>query len=73
MPRKEFEVPNMVGATDWEIVLNELRQIPGVQHVELLGHAKHGSIEWNPPATWEEISRRLSELGYTIQGDDHVQ
>jgi hypothetical protein len=68
MQRREFEVPNMLGATDHEIVLNELRQIAGVQHVELLGHAKHGVIEWDNPATWDEISRRLAQLGYRIEG-----
>jgi copper chaperone CopZ len=70
MSIKTFQVVNMVTDNDESIVENAIGQIVGVHRVQIQGSmagmTKHVEVEWSEPATWEEIERRVSELGYTI-------
>lgn len=70
MASKTFQVVNMVSDIDESIVENAIRQIVGVGRVEIqggtAGQTKRIEVEWSDPATWDEIQRRIAELGYTV-------
>jgi copper chaperone len=66
MPRELFTLPNILGDIDLSIAENSLRQINGVQLVEIHPTTKQVTIEWDEPATWEEIQQNLDRLGYTM-------
>jgi len=42
----------------------ELGDLPGVQKVEADVDSKQVSVEWDAPATWDEIKDLLVEIGY---------
>lgn len=64
MVYREFRLPSVYGGEDIAIVENLLRQIPGVEHVEMEPETKEVSIRWNDETHWEEIERRLMSMGY---------
>ncbi|MBI5671434.1 MAG: heavy-metal-associated domain-containing protein [Chloroflexi bacterium] len=65
MPYREFRLPSLYGGEDVEVVENLLRQIPGVEQVELEPETKEVSLRWNDATDWEEIERQLVSMGYT--------
>jgi hypothetical protein len=64
MPSKTFQVPTAVGDEDLMRVENILRQTNGVTRVEMHPEIKEITVEWDSPATWHDIHRNLTDLGY---------
>lgn len=64
MPVKTVQFPTAVGDEDFETIENALRQLPGVQRVEMRRPTKEVTIEWGDPAMWQDIHRAVTDLGY---------
>jgi copper chaperone len=64
MMKKTFQIVNMLIEEDQRIVENALQQMTGVKRVEAHYPSKHVTIEWQEPATWDDIERTLHKLGY---------
>ncbi len=62
--QKTFQVPNMTCNGCRSTVTGELEQISGVQHVEASVATKLVTVEWDTPASWEEITTRLNAVNY---------
>lgn len=62
--QKTFQVPNMTCNGCRSTVTEEVEQIPGVKHVEASIATKLVTVEWDDPATWEQITERLSAVNY---------
>jgi copper chaperone len=61
---KTFQVPNMTCNGCRSTVTEEIEQIQGVKHVEATLATKIVKVEWDNPATWEQIAERLSAVNY---------
>lgn len=64
MPSKTFQIPNMLGGEDLTRVENILRQTNGVQDVNMHPATKEVTVAWNDRASWDEILRNLTDMGY---------
>lgn len=64
MERKTFHVPNIGCNGCVNSIKNELSAIPGVQRVEGEVASKTVTVEWNAPATWQQIEDTLREIDY---------
>lgn len=64
LTQKIFQVPNMTCNGCRSSVTEALEQINGVQQVEASLATKIVKVEWDAPATWEEISEHLSSIRY---------
>ena len=42
----------------------ELSDIPGVEKIDVDVAQKLLLVSWKPPASWEKIKKKLSEIGY---------
>jgi hypothetical protein len=69
MPQKVFYLPNVFDGEDATVVENALRQMNGVQKVAFHPETKLLTLQWSPPATWEEIEHKLDSLGYPVAVD----
>lgn len=61
---KTFQVPNMTCNGCRSTVTGEIEQIPGVKYVEACVATKLVTVEWETPATWDQIAARLSSVNY---------
>lgn len=64
MPHKTFTVPNISCGHCTHTIKMELGEIPGVQSVEAEITSRQVTIEWGPPASWEQIKTILAEINY---------
>ena len=64
MPAKTFQVPTAVANEDLMRVENILRQTNGVTRVEMHPETKEFTVVWDDPASWHDIHRNLTDLGY---------
>jgi copper chaperone CopZ len=46
----------------------ELSDLPGVKRVEADVLSKEVTVEWDAPATWEQIEETLVEINYPPAG-----
>jgi copper chaperone CopZ len=61
---KTVTVPNISCAHCVHTVESEVGEIAGVQSVQAEEATKRVTIEWNAPATWEQIETVLTEINY---------
>jgi copper chaperone CopZ len=64
MNTKTFTVPNISCGHCTHTIESELGELPGVQHVKAVQESKQVTVEWAPPATWEQIEALLREIDY---------
>lgn len=64
MDRKTFRVPNIGCDGCVRTIKNELSELPGVKSVEAATNTKTVTVEWEQPATWQQIENTLKEINY---------
>ena len=64
MQNKTFLVPNISCGHCTHTVEMELGDIKGVQSVKADLNSQQVSVEWDTPATWEQIETTLVEINY---------
>ena len=67
MQQRRFAVPAMSCHHCVMAIENELTDIPGVETVEADVETKQVTVTWKQPATWEQISLVLEEIGYPAE------
>jgi copper chaperone len=68
MQSKTFTVPNISCGHCTHTVEMELGDLAGVHSVTADLESKQVSIEWDSPATWEQIAALLTEINYPPEG-----
>jgi copper chaperone CopZ len=64
MERKTFQVPNIGCDGCVRTIKQEVSQIAGVKQVNGVVDTKTVTVEWETPATWDEIARTLEAIEY---------
>lgn len=64
MPSKTFEVPNISCGHCVMTIKNELGELAGVSQVQADQTTRMVTVEWDSPATWEQIKALLTEINY---------
>jgi len=64
MQSKTFMVPNISCGHCVHTVQMEVGDIPGVTRVKAEQASKQVVVEWEAPATWEQIKAALVEINY---------
>ena len=64
MERKTFQVPSIGCDGCVRTIKNEVSQISGVKTVNGAVDTKTVTVEWDTPATWQQIESTLKEIDY---------
>jgi copper chaperone CopZ len=64
MESKTFKVPNIGCDGCVSTIKNELGQLAGVTRVDADRDTKVVTVQWQPPASWQEIESHLTEIDY---------
>ena len=64
MTTKTFIVPNISCGHCTRTIETELGELPGVSRVKADAASKQVTVEWDHPATWENIRALLKEINY---------
>jgi copper chaperone CopZ len=64
MPSKTVSVPTISCEHCVRTIQNEIAEIEGVQRVQADEQTRQVSVEWEAPATWEQIEAKLTEINY---------
>ncbi len=64
MDRKTFQVPNIGCDGCVRTIKTEVAQIQGVKVVDGVVATKTVTVEWDAPATWQQIESTLKEIDY---------
>jgi copper chaperone len=64
MQSKTFEVPNISCGHCVMTVQNEVGELNGVSMVQADQDSRMVTVEWDAPATWEQIKATLTEINY---------
>lgn len=64
METKTFQVPNIGCDNCVRTIRNEVTAIQGVQQVQGDVDTKIVTVQWERPATWDEIRDKLAEIDY---------
>ena len=64
MASKTFEIPNISCGHCVMTVKREVGELDGVVSVKAEESTKMVTVEWNEPATWDEIKELLVEINY---------
>jgi copper chaperone len=64
MQSKTFEVPNISCGHCVTTVQNEVSELDGVSKVQADQDSRMVTVEWDAPATWEQIKATLTEINY---------
>lgn len=64
METKTFRVPNIGCDGCVRTIKNELSEISGVKRVDGAVDTQMVTVEWESPATWQEIVNTLKEIEY---------
>jgi len=67
METKTVLVPNIGCNGCVNSIKNGVNDIPGVVSVEGLVDAKQITVNWQLPATWEQITSKMAEIDYAPQ------
>jgi copper chaperone CopZ len=62
--KKTFVVPGIGCDGCVRTIKTEVSQLPGVNSVEADENTKVVTVEWNAPATWATIEKKLTEIDY---------
>ena len=64
MQTKTFEVPNISCKHCVMTIKNEVGELAGVQQVEADKDTRQVTVEWDAPASWDQIKALLVEINY---------
>ena len=64
MPSKTFTVPAIHCGHCTRTIENELSELEGVRSVTADQETRVVTVEWDAPATWEQIDALLHEINY---------
>lgn len=64
MQTKTFEVPNISCGHCVNAVQNEVSDVAGVASVKADEQTRMVTVQWDAPATWEQIKAVLVEINY---------
>lgn len=64
MQQRSFTVPNISCSHCTATIVRELEQLDGVGQAEADATSKRVRVQWQAPATWEEIHSLLAEIGF---------
>ena len=64
METKTFQVPNIGCDGCVRTIAHEVKALNGVKQVEGNVKTKSVTVNWEPPATWDEIRAKLTEIEY---------
>ena len=64
MEKKTFKVPNVGCNGCVSTIKNELEDLSGVKSVSGVVDSKMVTVEYESPATWEQIVNTLEEIDY---------
>ena len=67
MTSKTIIVPNISCGHCTHTIETEVADLAGVTSVKAAQDSKQVTIEWNEPATWEQIEGLLTEINYPPQ------
>jgi copper ion binding protein len=65
---KTVTVPNISCGHCVHTVESELNEIDGVKNVKAVQDTKQVTVEWDAPASWEQIRDTLQEINYPPEG-----
>ena len=68
MEKKTVQIPNIGCNGCVNTIKNEIGALAGVQRVTGDVASKMVTVEWNPPATWQGIVDKLTEIDYAPAG-----
>jgi copper chaperone CopZ len=64
MESKTFQVPNISCHHCVMAIQRELSALEGVKRVKGLVEEKRVTVEWEAPATWDQIVATLTDINY---------
>lgn len=64
MQSKTFEVPNISCGHCVQTIQNEVADLAGVKRVQADQTSRMVTVEWEDPASWEQIRDLLVEINY---------
>lgn len=64
MQSKTFQVPNISCGHCVMTIKNEISELTGVKKVDADKNTRMVTVEWDNPATWEQIKNLLVEINY---------
>ena len=64
MAAKTFEIPNISCEHCTHTIEMEVGELAGVKSVHADQATKQVTVEWDAPATWEQIESLLEEINY---------
>ena len=64
MTTKTFEVPNISCSHCTHTIQMEVSDLAGVRSVQADEESRQVTVEWDAPATWEQIEALLKEIDY---------
>ena len=67
MTKKTFIVPNISCGHCTRTIETELGELPGVTHVKAEVASKQVTVEWEEPATCDNIRALLEEINYPAE------
>ena len=67
MTKKTFIVPNISCGHCTRTIESELGELAGVTGVKAEVASKQVTVEWEEPATWENIRALLEEINYPAE------
>lgn len=69
MQTKTFRVPNVGCDGCVNTIKNEVGELSGVQSVSGVVDSKTITVEWDTPASWEQIEATLVEIDYAPESN----
>ncbi len=64
MQTKTFKVPNVGCEGCVNTIKNEVSELSGIKSVSGMVNSKTITVEWDTPASWEQIEATLVEIDY---------
>lgn len=68
MTSKTFTVPNISCGHCTHTIEMEVGDLAGVTQVKAVEETKQVTVEWEDPATWNQIQALLQEINYPPEG-----
>ncbi|MCP4362690.1 MAG: heavy-metal-associated domain-containing protein [Chloroflexi bacterium] len=68
MESKTFTVPNISCGHCTHTIEMEVSEITGVSNVTAVQDTKQVTVNWDSPASWEQIQSTLQEINYPPEG-----
>jgi copper ion binding protein len=67
MTKKTFKVPNISCGHCTHTIETELGELSGITNVKAEVASKQVTVEWEEPATWDNIRALLEEINYPAE------